>query len=304
MLVHGLRRNETAEADLERIEQLARSVLDAPLDHMPSDERAAAHSTRYELEQLLTFLDNREASQQDLARWEWKWLPFISDGKRGLKALQAELANDPDLFVELLKFLYRPSDQDPDTADDPDPQAETRAHLAFRLLDAWKQIPGLDASAGSIGEAPIDDGLRPIRAANAGMVDEQMLFSWVQRATELATEAKRSEMCHQTIGRQLAYAPADPDGIWPCTPVRKLIEALRNDDVDQGMVVGVINRRGVHAAGHDGAQERTMAKRFREWCEAVRLKQPRTGTILRRLAEHYEDEARREAERGRLEEFG
>jgi len=304
MLVHGLRRDEGEEADLQRIEQLARAVLDADIDHLPSEERAAAQSTQYELEQLLTFLEGWEASQQELAHWEWKWLPFIADGRRGLKALQAELGNDPELFVELLKFLYRPSDQDPDAPEEPDPQAEARANLAFRLLDAWKQVPGLEEGARSTREAPLDDGLRPIRPASTGTVDEEKLAEWVQRATELATDAKRIEMCHQTIGRQFAYAPADPDGTWPCSPVRKIIESLRNDDVEEGMRCGVMNRRGVYSAGRDGAQEKRMATQFREWCEAIRLEHPRTGTILRRLAEHYEDEARREAERGRLEEFG
>jgi hypothetical protein len=69
------------------------------------------------------------------------------------------------------------------------------------------------------------------------------------------------------------------------------------------MLIGVTNRRGVHHMARDGKQESTMANRFRQWCEHRRLVYPRIGTVLRHLAEAYEREAKREIERGRLDEY-
>ena len=304
LLVSRLRHCEIPQDDLGRIRTLAATVLDVPVEDVLPSEHHSLRSSAHGLDQLLTFLEAHGTEQELLARWEWKWLPLLSDGRRGLSSLQAQLTVDPGLFVEMLKCVYRPSDQDPDADERSDPDVAARARLALELLDSWKKVPGLMPSACVAGEDVGDEGLRPIRPAFVGDVDDDGLTDWATRAIQLAKEAKRLEVCHRRLGRQLAFAPADADGTWPCTPVRRLIDRVQDEELDLGMVRAVLYRRGAHYSGDNGAQERVIANQFRQWCEATCLQYPRTGAILRRLAEHYEDEAKREDECGRLEEYG
>lgn len=305
MLLHD-KNKQYSDDQHDRIVTLVRIALGTQFDHLPSEEYGLAGTISYEIDELLDYLESRGLSRSDLAQWEWYWLPFISEGRRSLKALQSELSEDPELFVELLKSVYRPStadNADPAEEEEPSVEERNRAHLAHRLLETWSRIPGLSGDAQHRNRNTIGEGLGPISPAWTGIIDEPALMAWIDRARDLASEADRVEICNIRIGRQLAYAPADGEGIWPCTEIRKVIELSRDEDLEQGMITGVINRRGVHSVGRDGAQELAMATQFREWCEHIRIEYPRTGAVLRRLAESYEYDAQREIERGRLEEF-
>lgn len=302
MLVHDVEKKEFTPKDHDRLLCLAKTAVDIQTDHLPRDEHVVANSISYEIEMLLSYIESRGVPRQDLARWEWTWLPLIRNGSRNLKALQAELSDSPDLFVELLKWVYR-SSQASETEGEASETDRGRGQLAYHLLEAWNRVPGLSPDAQPHGEDALGGGLGPISPAWTGAIDESALLAWVDRATKLAVEADRVEMCYQHIGRQFAYAPAGRNGVWPCIAVCKVIERARNEDLEEGMLVGVTNRRGVHHITGDGEQETTMANKFRQWCEQIRLEHPRTGTVLRRLAEYYERAAKREIEQGRLEEY-
>ena len=91
------------------------------------------------------------------------------------------------------------------------------------------------------------------------------------------------------IGTALAAFPADPDGEWPGTAVRDLLEQLKCDRIDDGIRSAVLNRRGPVrcdlAAG--GVQERELAAGYRQ--TARRFGQwPRTAAIFDGLARTYE----------------
>lgn len=302
MLVHDVENKELGDEEHARIAAIARAALDATIDHLPRDEFGSGNTTSYEINQLLEYLESQGVLRADLAKWEWMWLPFISEDGRQLKALQAELADDPVLFVDLLKLVFRPSTP-AESEEEVSEETEARARLAFQLLETWSRVPGLEADAKHHADDTLSDGLGPISPAWSGAVYGTALTAWIDRAIELATAADRLDICHQRIGRQLAFAPADENGVWPCIEVRDAIERLANDALEQGMILSVSNRRGVHFVGRDGAQESKLASCFREWCEQVRLEYPRTGAVLRRLAEQYEREAQSEIEQGRIDEF-
>jgi len=303
-LVSMLMRDDGKKDDVdagERKVALARVALNLMVDHLPTDECDVGGTMSYDLNRLLDFLEKMGASREDLARWEWTWLPLIAEEDRHLRALQAELAENPGLFVELLKWVYRANgSNEPDRIlTEADIQ---RASLAREVLDAWTRIPGLDAGAQKPTHA-VGEGLGPISPAWNGAIDEEALRSWLERAVQLARGASRLEVCYARIGRLFAYGPADADGIWPCEPIRRAVEKARSDALDDEMVTAVMNRRGTHWVARNGAQESTMASAFRRWCELARAMYPRTGTILRRLAEYYEREARDERDSGYLFEF-
>lgn len=179
---------------------------------------------------------------------------------------------DP-FFVEVLSMVFRPrSDHEPDQ---PTEQEKAAAENAFRLLHSWSTCPAID---------------------DQGEVTLERLRDWVSTARFLLAERKRVEIGDEQIGQALASAPADPDGSWPCQPVRDLLEELQNDRIDRGLEIRVFNNRGVTSRSLEegGQQEWKLAEGYRERAEQCVSRWPRTATIYRRLAETYEADACRE----------
>jgi hypothetical protein len=76
----------------------------------------------------------------------------------------------------------------------------------------------------------------------------------------------------------------------------KIIELTRNRTLEQGLEIGVYNRRGVtvRIPHDDGCQERALAERYRRDAKALQYDWPRTAACLDRIAASYEADAKRE----------
>jgi hypothetical protein len=109
------------------------------------------------------------------------------------------------------------------------------------------------------------------------------------------------EACDSRIGEVLAYAPGEPDGSWPCIPVRDALEEFSRDskEIFRGFSAGIFKKRGLvtKSLREGGDQERGLAKAFRSFADACQGGWDRTAETLRRLARSYEEDARREDER-------
>ena len=114
------------------------------------------------------------------------------------------------------------------------------------------------------------------------------------------TQAMHGELhvigCDLQIGLMLAHAPGDPDGTWPHVAFRNLIERLNNETIERNIQIEIYNSRGVVSKGLNdgGAQERALAEKYKKMSEDVNAKWPRTGAMLRGIAESYEHEAKSE----------
>ena len=88
----------------------------------------------------------------------------------------------------------------------------------------------------------------------------------------------------------LAYSPADPDGTWPCTPVRDVIELTRSLSVERGMFLAVLNKRGPtwRRPTDGGIQERDLPQSYRNLSKSLRLEWPRTSALLEQVAKSLE----------------
>jgi len=80
--------------------------------------------------------------------------------------------------------------------------------------------------------------------------------------------------------------------------VRSVVEAASSKPLDTGLEVGRFNGRGVTTRGwlDGGKQEVALALQYRKWADAAGDRWPRTGRLLRRLADGYARDARREDE--------
>ena len=122
-----------------------------------------------------------------------------------------------------------------------------------------------------------------------------LLSSWVKQAHQLAVHEGLDAICDQYIGRILSYCGIDADGAWPAKAVRDVVEEMKNDHLDNGILRGVHNKRGVIRRDvlEGGAMERAIADRYEKWADKMKFESPRTASLLGRIALSFEESALR-----------
>ncbi len=229
------------------------------------------------LERLLQELDQRpDADQSEIARLEWSYCPFLRNIPRSVGALHRRMNADPGFFAEIIGLLYRPARESrvQETEEEPTERRRAKADCAYRLLTSWKGVPG----------------------AENGSIDCGKLMQWIEQARRLCKETGRTAVGDFHIGQMLAYIPPETDGVWPAIAVRDAIERLRSDEIEAGVIDGLIKKHGStwRLPNDGGDQERELLARYRSSAEATRFGWPRTSGLLYQVADLYESAGQRE----------
>lgn len=203
-------------------------------------------------------------------------LQFFGLLERNELVLYSEMTKDPTPFADIISFMNRPL-QEPER--EPTEQERRVALRAYEVLRGWKGVPALDED---------------------GTMSEEGLETWYRKAVA-AVAAKGRMWSDYPLGEKLRYAPADPDGTWPCVAVRSLIEKLQSDALESGIAIEVHNSRGVHSPD-GGHSERLLSQRYEGFAKAVEFVYPRTAAMLRRIATDYASDARFEETRHETEQ--
>jgi len=226
----------------------------------------------WELCEVVKYLQtDPTADQERLVALEWRLLPLARHDHFEPKILHSELSQNPSFFAEVLSVIYRAKNQPKDEKSD---QAKQNLAEAGRsLLESWVRLPG---------------------AKSDSAIDSNAMSTWIAEARKICVANGRIEVCDLKIGEQLSYAPPDADGSWPCKAVREVLETVATDEIVRGFDMGVHNQRGVTSRGMNdgGEQERELAKKYRVYAESCKVSWPRTALALRRIAEHYEAQAK------------
>lgn len=189
------------------------------------------------------------------------------------------MSQDPEFYVSLLRDAFKPKN-----ADVPEPTEEKRAvaRAAYGLLSECRIIPG----------------------GNDAQLDPNLLEPWVLEVRRLAREADRAEIGDEFIGRLLAHAPAEADGVWPHRVVRDLLENIASGHLEIGIEVERFNMRGttVRAVYGGGEPEHALARQLRESAKAIRL-WPRTSAMLDRIAKSWAAMGDEQDERSRKDKL-
>lgn len=273
MYLHG------SENDLPETAALAARGLDGLLTDQQDPEIHAL--SEYDYQMLFGLLErHREViGEGEIGRLEWNFLPALGY-EAEVPTLHSLMASSPAFFVDVLSTVYRR--HEPDTDDEALAEAESddrrsRAENGYRLLTSWSSPPGV-----------VD-----------GAMDAAALKSWFDQAMELLLAADRVDVGLSGIGEVLVYGPADTDGTWPAAAVRDLFEEKQNDVIESGFTIRIANSRGVTSRGLEdgGTQEVALVAKYLSDAELFKDAWPRTAAILRRLAERYSTEARRNEDR-------
>lgn len=223
----------------------------------------------------------KDVDKSEVARLEWGFLPVLEHSHSPI-ALHAALAEDPSLFVDLLRIVFRGENESSKSNEDSSESDRARASRAYSLLRSWRTLPGI---------------------APDGSVDPKVLKSWVTQARALCHDADRVAIGDQQIGQMLSGAPFDADGTWPCAAVRDVIESIESDEMERGIAIGKFNSRGVvsRAIGEGGTQDHALADHYESLAAAVADSASRTARLLREMASDYRWHARREDDNAALD---
>ena len=223
----------------------------------------------YSIVKLLEKLDATDAVDDDIiAHLEMPFIRSLNWSGRPNLAIYRVIAKEPSVFADLIVSGYRSRDGQNETTNDQPPSLVT-AELLTQVITGHGEIPGR-----------LDDGT----------VDYETLTTWVNEARRLCAERGRGVIGDIYIGNLLAKAPTGADGIWPCEPVRELLDTIGSPDLGEGFVTGKISlgdptSRGVFEGGN---QEHNLADHYLKEADAIGSRWPFTALSLRAVAEWYQ----------------
>ncbi len=199
-------------------------------------------------------------------------------GKSGIPHLELYIEANPEVCVQAITWAYKRKDGgiDPPEFQLSADSVQNMAGRGHKLLDALRRMPGHD----DLGELKSD-----------------RLAKWVATVRKGCAELSRADIADLCIGKLLAHAPIGLDGVWPCEPVRNVLEEFQSESMMSGAHTGVYNSRGVvsRSLGEGGNQERQLAEKYRKWGQALQVSHPfMASKLLLSLAKTYEYEANRE----------
>lgn len=244
----------------------------------------------YEVEQLFETIDKRgDAEPQKLIKLEWLYLPVLASygNNRSPKMLHVELSKNPDFFIDVLKWAYKPDNDElleVENKELSDEQISNRAMQAYELFHSWEKIPGVDDS---------------------GVIDNNFLTLWIEKVRMLATTVSRLEAADMIIGQVLAQYPENGEN-WPPDEICTIIERINTNSIKNNFSAATFNKRGSSSRGpFDGGNiEREKAEYFHKLSSLQKNKFPTVSTIFENLAKGYEEDAKRndeQAERDSLD---
>lgn len=209
------------------------------------------------------------------------YLPLLSRDLNQVapKALEQRLADDPNFFCEVIQRTFR-SEKQGQTEQEPTEEEKSIAQNAYRLLHDWQTVPG---------------------TAPDGSFDGKALGKWLADVKQQATASGHLSIALDRVGKVLAHAPADPQGLWIHKAVAEALNAKDAESMLAGFTCEQFNMRGAHW-DTKGKQEREIAADYYAKANALEGEGcVRLATAVRELAKGYEREAESDARRDSLE---
>ena len=264
------------------LEALQPPLLFRLLMEMPKESRdkpGQYRLDRYYIDQAFALLNkSAEITLEQKAGLELAYIDILSQPWRpgegyGLPNLERYVETHPELYVQAVIWTFKRADGGEDPAEwkvDPE-KAPQLAERGYKLLDSLKRIPGHDPQ---------------------GELERGHLAKWVKTVREGCAELGRLDIADICLGKVFSAAPEGKDGIWPCEPVRDVMEDIQSEKISNGVCTGVYNSRGAHWRGEGGGQERELADKYRAWARALQYTHSFVASsVLMGMVRMYEHDA-------------
>lgn len=256
-------------------------VLDA-MAKGGADKPGQYQLEQYSIGEAFAALDRApEITFEQKAALEFAYLdalarPWSNRQKQGIPNLEKYIEDHPEVFVQAVVWAYKRKGEgeDPQEFRVAPENLQRFAERGYKLLEALERIPGQDE--------PED------RQADR-------LAAWIKAVRDACAKLGRGDIADICLGKLLSSAPEGKDGVWPCEPVRQVMEDIQSEKISDGAHTGLYNARGVVWRGEGGNQERELAEKYRRWATALQFSHPFvSSTLLMGMVRTYEHEASRE----------
>lgn len=211
---------------------------------------------------------SNEIPIDQMAGLEFQFIEILAIDRVGIPNLEKHIEVHPELFVQALVMTYKRSDggEDPEELR----ALNQRAKGGYRLLESLSAIPGHDSK---------------------GELNPDLIEAWVQKVRDLAGELARRDVCDNCLGTLFSKAPLGKDGIWPCEPVREVIERIWTEKFARSISIGLYNSRGVYSSSKGGDAERKLAEKYVKWATELEFSYPYVAEIHKQMAKYYQLDA-------------
>jgi hypothetical protein len=237
---------------------------------------------QYSVEQAFVHLDKspiltlEQKAGLELAYIDALSKPWSMRDGYGIPNLEKYVEINPELFVWAVVWTYKRADvglDPPEWKVDPD-HIQQNAERGYKLLEGLTRIPGNDSQ---------------------GHLQTERLSSWIKIVRDACAKVGRLDIGDICLGKLLSAAPIGTDGIWPCEPVRQVMEDVHSKSMMSGAHTGIYNSRGATWRGSGGGQERALADKYRPWANELQYSHPFVASqLLMSMVKTYEHEAIRE----------
>ena len=220
---------------------------------------------------------------QQILKLEWLYAELLTGRHSHRRPIQLykELSTNPQLFVELITFAFRPDYEELEKKETESISQEaiiSRAKKAHGLLDGWDTVPG-----------------HSVDQENKNQLDSEQLKKWVYDARRLATDQSRLNKADIFIGKILAKYPEN-NICWPPDSISEIIEDIDSEHLRSNFSMTVTNKRSFTSRSPfaGGQIERNNAAYFRKFENCHRLTHPVTAKIFEDIATRYDLRAKQE----------
>ncbi|MDH5880147.1 hypothetical protein L8S15_13685 [Vibrio sp. S/42/10] len=272
-VINGLSRNIFNNKDVNL--ELACEALLALLQ----SEDEAGRVDSYYITQIIKFLQhNSETDEDKLFQVEWAFVSLLDQHSEGSPVtLENRLASTPDFFCELIQLIYRSKDIEADTAE-PTEQSRNIATNAYRLLSAWRTVPGTQSN---------------------GEFNPEAFSEWLTTMEEIVKASGHYDVALIQLGDVLVNSPTGVNGLWIHPVIANAMNSRERSSLRDGYRTGVFNSRGVHTVDPEAKPERALADKYRQQADEIEnAGYQRLALTLRELADSYDRDAERIVSRG------
>lgn len=265
--------------DIDLVEpSLVVNLLKQSINNPADLDRVGFNNISHDILKCIEFIQDSDiVSDQDLIFIEWQFLNLFKYRDGEPKTLFKAVSEDASFFAQLVSWVFKRSDGKDDLAERiSEEQKSNRAHSAWKLLDLISILPG----------------------QNGDEIDKDRLDEWVSNALVKLKELGREDIGYDQIGQYLSCSINGKDDLWPHESVRFIIEKYKNRKLEQAIIIGKKNSRGIttrhpHSGGH---LERDLVKKYSDAARSMQLVYPKTSGLLMQISKEYEYDAKRHDE--------